>query len=178
MRVQSLALGFLDLLNAKTSGRNPDTYINEIRPVIDMGQFYQLADRDHLGVAGTCSSPGSGTVSFAVPEGEFWLLHAISGTITANGVSSNNILDLRVLGPSSDSGSLQTTIHVSRDTPLDSAAGQTSMMSGEVLGTPLWMRPGEQIRMTCRRYASATPGTTQLRAIVTRIGPESRVLSV
>lgn len=178
MKIQQLALGFLDLLNAKTQGRNPEEFANELRPTLEMGKFYQLASRDWLGLSGTCSSPGSGTLAFAVPENEFWLLHAISGTITANGASANTILDLRVSGPSSDSGEIQVTIHTSRDTALDSAAGQTSMMSGLVLPDPLIMKPGESARFTCRRYSSVTPGTTQLRLCVTRFGPASKVLAV
>lgn len=77
--VQRIPRGYLSLIGAQTSGRNPDVATEEVRPTIDMTRYYDGYFVDFESLSFVANAAGV-THNIDVPAAETWILLGMSMT--------------------------------------------------------------------------------------------------
>lgn len=141
--VSSLANGFLALLGVKNMGQNPDILLDEIRPGMDMFQWYAESNAQNAQGGFAQVTPVSNQLNiFTVPPGELWFVHSLSCFVQLSVFP--NATEIRAFG------SIVSVPHPFASYVGDKidyvAAVPTVLQSGAVLHAPslrnVWAPPG------------------------------------
>jgi hypothetical protein len=110
MKIQRVPRGLNDLLSI-SGGNTPVDLQNEVRPVIDLLQFYGLNQITTLAQTQAALAEG-GVVEIVVPSNQYWLLYAahtsivktatmtaLSASIQIGATPNFGVYDTRALGP-------------------------------------------------------------------------------
>ena len=174
-KVNQLAQGFLDLLDAKTGGKNPADFLDNVRPTIDMVPFYGLASMDSESVSSATVTGAGDQLQLEVPANQFWLVYAAGVQILIATLGSETQLTLRTITPSTSSGNIG--VPIARTEPQTTVVAGQVVRTGVAFGAPLLLRPGQRFQGIAEIHDDAVPGTIQVTAQFSRFGPASRVLT-
>lgn len=98
-KINTPPLGFQDVLGSKNFGANPDNFLQDVRPSLEMLPFYavqKLQVERTTGSATTVSSPNQ--VAITIPAGEVWLVQSINASVNVGAaVECAPICSLRAL---------------------------------------------------------------------------------
>lgn len=84
--IQRSPLGLLGLLDSKAGGQNPNTLLDEVRPVIDLTDAFSVANRfsQNSAIAGPVLGLNIFPTTLGEPDpGEIWLMKRITVITTA-----------------------------------------------------------------------------------------------
>lgn len=90
--IQRRPLGFLDALNLKSLGRNPEQTSDFVQPVYEMRHHYE-ADvlRQISASAAAVATRGFNKAPITVPSGEAWWVHNVGNLVTLAGGAVTDI---------------------------------------------------------------------------------------
>lgn len=94
--ISSLANGFLTLLGVKNMGKNPEVLLDEVRPVLEMRDWYLNSNIQEAvaSAAGVATELAGFQGSMVVPAGELWWVDALTVRIDSAPASTPRILQL------------------------------------------------------------------------------------
>jgi len=70
-KINRVPYAFQSFLGNTAQGTNPDTLLNDVRPVLDLDAFYSFGETRYTGQTKAVGAIGQG-LFFVVPEGEAW----------------------------------------------------------------------------------------------------------
>lgn len=123
--IQALAPGFLGLLGLK-QGNLPVELTEDVKPILEMFDFYALGARETIPTAGTAVQNISAVAHFAIPEltvpaGQVWYVHGFTIQVTVPVAEAITVV-AQHFNPST------TPIHASPPTRQDAAVGGAGIM--------------------------------------------------
>ena len=93
--IQTIPAGLLGLLNLKTQGKNPSLLLPEVRPVLDLLQFFLAGPQEVVIGAFNGAVIGDNAVGPLVPQNEVWFVRHVVAEADALGVG-----EIIVIAPS------------------------------------------------------------------------------
>lgn len=169
-RIQRYARALIDIFDIKETSGVIQNLLSDIAPTVDTTDLFGAERLEREGAtSATVAAPG-GAVFLEVPQGQTWLVYAISGTllITTAGDIARVGLGVRMAGESMQIG------HGPTYTSGGVAAGPFEAFHGIVLSRPYVLRAGDAVFVQAVELTITPPsvaGTIQAR--IARFGPQS-----
>lgn len=135
--VNRLPVGLLSLLGIKSTGLNPSTLLDEVRPTVDLSQYY-LSDtwENTFGLTAAANAPGLwAATAIAPPRGQLWVYDDLVVSVTSNLLAGTTY---RVRPIVFDVAS--SIVMASATTSVTFTAGEQCSIG---FGRPVIIRPGE-----------------------------------
>ena len=136
--------GLLGALDLKTLGQNPTEFPATLQGVLECTPYYLLRNRIVTVGSGAFVTVNTLIAGITTPNDEVWRVLAINGTSSRNvadvALTIEQYVTLRRM-----SGAVGGAIWTAQYGPV--AATDLLQFRGEVLPEPLWMGPGDQLRM-------------------------------
>lgn len=79
--IQRVPQGFLDALGIKSTGTNPNQLSEDVRPVVNLIDFYLASRYETVIASGNITNNGD-IISLDVPAGEAWAMQTLSGRVS------------------------------------------------------------------------------------------------
>lgn len=149
--------GWLSLLDSKTGGQTPDRIDRELKPTLELFNFYSAnipldIEED---VANANNSPSTTPTSIVVPGSELWLTYAIEARITTLAAATTGAFSPRIARPRQDGTGLATIVFDQLNYGT-LALGANCAVRTESFRVPLWTGPGTEFSMlVCQGDAAA-----------------------
>lgn len=162
--------GFLSFFDAKTLGRTPGDTAGNLQPTIDGFGFYaaDLPLQTDVAFLSTITAPGN-SVAVTVPDGELWLVYALSGRVTTITNTFNGQFAISINDPVNNAFvQVGQTEHIDPAAPILPGGNQHS--ASVKWDYPLFAPPGTEFLQVNH--------TAQLAAVRFDLGVYHRTLTV
>lgn len=95
-KINRLPKGLQEFLGNTAAGQNPDTLLNDVRPVIDLTPHWSFEETKWISATGAVALPNQGSF-FVVPDGELWAPIHIGARINNFPAGANVVYSVRLL---------------------------------------------------------------------------------
>lgn len=164
--------GFLDLIGAETGGKNPPIYDDSVQPTVDLFELYAAQTLSAFNT--TIAHENSGeVVTTTVPDGEVWIVRAVSVLMTLGALTEYERWTFRVqtlprLGPEESIPSPFPSFWTSRLIAPNLIANQP-LVDSFALPAPLVCSPGVTLAARILERDAGLPRTTRLQWLISRL---------
>ena len=148
-KIQQIARGLLDQLGIKGTGINPENLLDDVRPVMDVTNYYGLAKIEQLSTSETTVNPSEGQ-SFGVqviPPGEAWRVHGIGYRLSNLSTSVFNVSWKSFIR----AGGTGTALRVGEINADSQMTNAEQYSEGHIFTPPLVLPPGSELGLVCER---------------------------